>query len=196
MLAVAHFYIEQLGLANLQVRQRFDADLSALAVAVSNTQPTLMGILQKAMRFISEEEGKALVRRYLPPGDGIPGVSFQLTAAEQAWLLGHGPVRMGYDQAFYPLSYTNRHHQAEGYSIELFRLLRDKAGLTVNDRRPVVIGAQEGFHGRAGGRRQHPERREHLHFIGPYLFVPTAIVTRSNFQQVWDLNFTGRKLAL
>ena len=81
MLAVAHFYIEQLGLANLQVRQRFDADLSALAVAVSNTQPTLMGILQKAMRFISEEEGKALVRRYLPPGDGIPGVSFQSRAA-------------------------------------------------------------------------------------------------------------------
>ena len=42
-----------------------------------------------------------------------------------------------------------------------------------------------------------PERREHLHFIGPYLSSPTAIVTRSNFQQVWDLaSFTGRKLAL
>jgi ABC-type amino acid transport substrate-binding protein len=41
-----------------------------------------------------------------------------------------------------------------------------------------------------------PERREHLHFIGPYLSSPTAIVTRSNFQQVWDLaSFTGRKLA-
>lgn len=201
MLAVAHFYIEQLGLANLQVRQRFDADLSALAVAVSNTQPTLMGILQKAMRFISEEEGKALVRRYLPPGDGIPGVSFQLTAAEQAWLLGHGPVRMGYDQAFYPLSYTNRHHQAEGYSIELFRLLRDKAGLTVNETAgPWSSVLKKAFGGDMDvlvAVANTPERREHLHFIGPYLSSPTAIVTRSNFQQVWDLaSFTGRKLAL
>lgn len=201
MLAVAHFYIEQLGLANLQVRQRFDADLSAMAFAVNNAEPTLLAILQKAMRFISEEEGKALVRRYLPPGEGIPGVSFQLTAAEQAWLLGHGPIRMGYDQAFYPLSYTNRHHQAEGYSIELFRLLRDKAGLTVEETAgPWSAVLQKTFGGKLDvlvAVANTPERREHLHFIGPYLSSPTAIVTRSNFQQVWDLaSFTGRKLAL
>ncbi len=201
MLAVAHFYIEQLGLANLQVRQRFDADLSAMAFAVSNNQRTLMGILQKAMRFISDDESKALVRRYLPPGNGIPGVSFQPTAAEQAWLLSHGPVRMGYDQAFYPLSYTNRHHQAEGYSVELFRLLRDKAGLTVNENAgpwsAVLNKAVAGQLDVLVAVANTPERREHLHFIGPYLSSPTAIVTRSNFQQVWDLaSFGGRKLAL
>lgn len=201
MLAVAHFYIEQLGLANLQVRQRFDANLSAMAFAVSNTQPTLMAILQKAMRFISDEEGKALVRRYLPPGEGIPGASFQLTAAEQAWLLSHGPVRMGYDQAFYPLTYTNRHHQAEGYSIELFRLLRDKASLTVEETAgpwsSVLRKTSSGELDVLVAVANTPERREHLHFIGPYLSSPTAIVTRSNFQQVWDLaSFAGRKLAL
>ena len=125
MLAVAHYYIEQLHLINLTVRKHFDADLSAMAIAVNQNQPVLHSILRKAMMFVSDDEGNALIRRNLPAIVGIPGEHFRLTATEQAWLLSHGPIRMGYDQAFYPLSYTNPNHQAEGYSIELFRLLRD-----------------------------------------------------------------------
>lgn len=201
LLAVAHYYIEQLGLTNLQVRQRFDADLSAMAIAVNHNQPVLLSILQKAMRFVSEDESRALVRRYLPPGDGIPGASFQLTGPEQAWLMGHGPIRMGYDQAFYPLSYTNHHHQAEGYSIELFRMLRDKAGLTVHELAgPWSTMLTKAYRGEVDvlvAAANTPERRENLTFIGPYLSSPTVIITRNNFQQVWDLNpFAGRKLAL
>lgn len=201
MLAVAHYYIEQLGLTNLQVRQRFDADLSAMAIAVKHDQPVLLSILQKAMRFVSEDENHALVRRYLPPGDGIPGANFQLTGPEQAWLMGHGPIRMGYDQAFYPLSYTNHHHQAEGYSIELFRMLRDKAGLTVHEvAGPWSAMLTKAYQGEVDvlvAAANTPERRENLTFIGPYLSSPTVIITRNNFQQVWDLHsFAGRKLAL
>lgn len=201
MLAVAHYYIEQLGLTNLQVRQRFDADLSAMAMAVSRNQPVLLGILRKAMSFVSDDENRALVRRYLPPGDGIPGANFQLTGPEQAWLMAHGPIRMGYDQAFYPLSYTNHHHQAEGYSIELFRMLRDKAGLTVHEiAGPWSTMLSQAYRGEVDvlvAAANTPERRENLTFIGPYLSSPTVIITRNNFQQVWDLNpFAGRKLAL
>lgn len=201
MLAVAHYYIEQLALANLQVRQRFDADLSAMAMAVNRDQPVLHDILRKAMLFVSDDESNALARHYLPAGTGIPGESFRLNAAEQAWLRSHGPVRMGYDQAFYPLSYTNSSHQAEGYSIELFRLLRDKAGLTVDetagpwatvlkktvgDDLDVLVAVANTA-----------ERRDKLLFVGPYMSTPTVIVTRSDFQQVWDLaEFAGRKLAL
>lgn len=39
------------------------------------------------------------MRRYLPASTGI-GETFRLSDAEQAWLRSHGPVRMGYDQAF------------------------------------------------------------------------------------------------
>ena len=201
MLAVAHYYIEQLALANLQVRRRFDADLSAMALGVNQNQPQLHSILRKAMQFVSTDEGNALMRRYLPASTGIPGETFRLSDAEQAWLRSHGPVRMGYDQAFYPLSYTNPNHQAEGYSIELFHLLRDKAGLTVNE----TAGPWSTILGKAidndldvlVATASTAERREQLLFVGPYLSTPTVIVTRSNFQQVWDLSgFAGRKLAL
>ena len=84
MLAVAHYYIEQLALANLQVRRRFHADLSAMALAVSQTQPQLHSILRKAMQFVSDDEGNALMRRYRPTTTGIPGEAFSLTRAEQA----------------------------------------------------------------------------------------------------------------
>ncbi|HNC79410.1 MAG TPA: transporter substrate-binding domain-containing protein [Zoogloea sp.] len=201
LLAVAHYYMERLSLANLQVRQRFDADLSAMAMAVPRDQTLLAGILRKAMAFVSDAEGHALLRRYLPTGTGIPGEAFHLTAAEQAWLQAHGPIRVGYDQAFYPLSYTNLHRQAEGYSIELFRLLRDKVGLSVDE----VAGTWSAVLDKAlrneldvlVGVASTPERREKLLFVGPYLTTPTAIVTHSDFQQVWDLGeFAGRKLAL
>lgn len=201
MLAVAHYYIEQLALANLQVRRRFHADLSAMALAVSQTQPQLHSILRKAMQFVSDDEGNALMRRYRPTTTGIPGEAFSLTRAEQAWLRSHGPVRMGYDQAFYPLSYTNPKHQAEGYSIELFRLLRDKAGLTVDETAgpwsTVLTKAISNDLDVLVATASTAQRREQLLFVGPYLSTPTVIVTRSNFQQVWDLSgFAERKLAL
>lgn len=201
MLAVAHYYLEQLGLSNLQVRQRFDADLSAMAIAVSRDTPLLHAILRKAMLFVSDAEGNALARRYLPAGTGIPGETFRLSGAEQAWLRSHGPVRMGYDQAFYPLSYTNSKHQAEGYSVELFRLLRDKAGLAVDE----SAGAWATVLKKTTGRELDvlvavaatPARRDELILVGPYLSSPTVIVTRNDFQQAWDLaDFAGRKLAL
>jgi two-component system, NarL family, sensor histidine kinase EvgS len=201
MLAVAHYYMEQLALANLQVRQRFDADLSAMAMAVDRDQPILHDILRKAMLVVSNDETNALTRHYLPPGTGIPGESFRLTAAEQAWLRSHGPVRMGYDQAFYPLSYTNRSHQAEGYSIELFHLLRDKTGLAVNETAgpwtTVLKKTIENDLDVLVAVANTTERRDKLLFVGPYMSTPTVIVTRSDFQQVWDLaEFAGRKLAL
>ena len=66
MLAVAHYYIEQLHLINLTVRKHFDADLSAMAIAVNQNQPVLHSILRKAMMFVSDDEGNALIRRNLP----------------------------------------------------------------------------------------------------------------------------------
>lgn len=201
MLAVAHYYIEQLHLINLTVRKHFDADLSAMAIAVNQNQPVLHSILRKAMMFVSDDEGNALIRRNLPAIVGIPGEHFRLTATEQAWLLSHGPIRMGYDQTFYPLSYTNPNHQAEGYSIELFRLLRDKTGLTVDETAgpwsSVLKKALGGDLDVLVAAARTPQRHEQLLFVGPYLSAPTVIVTRSNYQQVWNLaEFNGRKLAL
>lgn len=53
MLAVAHYYIEQLALANLQVRRRFDADLSAMALSVQpGTSRNSTASCRKAMQFV------------------------------------------------------------------------------------------------------------------------------------------------
>lgn len=201
MLAVANYYMESLGLTNLQVRQRFDADLSAMGMAVHRDQPVLHAILRKAMLFVSDAESGGLLRRYLPNGSGVPGEAFGVTPAEQAWLRSHGPIRLGYDQAFYPLSYTDNRHQAEGYSIQLFRLLRDKAGLAVDEQAgPWTSVLDKAIRGEVDvlvAVANSAERRDKLIFVGPYLSSPTAIVTRSNYQQVWDLaEFSGRKLAL
>ena len=201
MLAAAHYCIEQFALANLQIRQRFDADLSAMAMATSHAQPLLHSILRKALKFVSDDESNALLRRYLPGAATLSGDPFRLTNAELAWLRAHGPVRMGYDQAFYPLSYTNSRHQAEGFSIELFRLLRDKIGMTVEESAgpwsTVLTKAYRGDLDVLVASANTAERRERLEFVGPYLSTPTVIITRSNFQQVWDLSsFAGRKLAL
>ncbi len=108
---------------------------------------------------------------------------------------------MGYDQAFYPLSYTNRNHQAEGYSIELFHLLRDKTGLAVNETAgpwaTVLKKTIDNDLDVLVAVANTTERRDKLLFVGPYMSTPTVIVTRSDFQQVWDLaEFAGRKLAL
>jgi signal transduction histidine kinase len=170
-----------------------------MAMAVRTDNTALLGILRKAMAYVGVRAGADFLLRYQPAR--AASRPFSLSEAEQAWLLRHGPVRAGFDSAFFPLSYANPDGQADGYSIQLFRRLRDRAGLAVREVggpwNEVLAQTMKGDLDVLVASARSPERTDGLLFVGPYLSAPTVIVTRQDRSQVWNLaELAGRKLAL
>ncbi|MDY0012088.1 MAG: transporter substrate-binding domain-containing protein [Rhodocyclaceae bacterium] len=187
-------YLGRPPLQDLRVRRRFEGDLSGMAMAVRQDQPILHAILSKAMAAQGPVAGPP------PPAPGNPA-GFSLTPEEQAWLLAHGPIRAGYDEAFYPLSYKAANGQGDGYALQLFRHLRDMAGLAVDERGgawgDILRQARQGELDVLVASARTPDRNDQLLFVGPYLAAPTVVVSRDGEGQIWDLGeLRGKRLAL
>lgn len=178
----------------LQIRRPFEGDLSGMAMAVHPTNLPLLGILAKAMAALPPpplEEAHPL----------SPPAGFVLSDQEHAWLAAHGPIRAGYDEALYPLSYKAPNGQGEGYALQLFRLLRDMAGLAVDEQGSswsnILERAQSNALDVLVASPRNLERQEQFLLVGPYLSAPTVVVSRDSQGQIWDLGeLGGKRLAL
>lgn len=181
---VAVHFIEKNLLANVQVRGGFGPGLTALGPAVRRDLPLLHAVLDKAMASVTQSEQAMLARRWLPDdADGVPhGV--MLSDAERRWVDAHGRIRVGYDAAFAPITLRNDLTQLRGLGADFIRLAAGKVGVTIESE---VGGSfaemyQRGMKGDIDvlvGAARTTQRRQDFDFVGPFLRVPTGIVTRS-----------------
>ena len=181
---VAVHFIEKNLLANLQVRGGFGPGLTALGPAVRRELPLLHAVLDKAMASVTQSEQAMLARRWLPDdGDSVPhGVV--LSDAERRWVDAHGRIRVGYDAAFAPITLRNDLTQLRGLGADFIRLAAGKVGVTIESETGGSFAEiyQRGLKGDIDvlvGAARTTQRRQDFDFVGPFLRVPTGIVTRS-----------------
>ncbi len=183
---VAVYYVEKYLMANLQVRGTLGPGVTGIGPAVRQGETVLQGILDKALASVTQRERARLAQSWLPPGamedDGPRSVV--LSDAERAWLEANGRIRVAYDAAFQPITFQTDLTQMRGLGADFIRLAAGKAGLSIVSETGDSF-AESYRRGTLGeidvlvGAMRTTERRAHYDFVGPFLRVPTGIVTRS-----------------
>lgn len=177
-------YLERLLMANVQVRGAMGPGLSPLGMAVSPARPWLQAVLDKSLGSVTQRERQALAERWLPPSTLLAGPprAVALNAAEREWVDRHGRIRIGYDASFSPITQQNELKLMGGLGADFMRLAAGKAGLTIEREEGgpfaqiyarSVVGEIDVIVGAA----RTSVRRQHHDFVGPFLRVPTGIVT-------------------
>jgi len=203
---VAVFHIERLFLAPLELRRNLGPGGLPLGPVVRADQPLLHSILDKAVAATSAADRSRLAERWLPAGSvqvPLPSEAARLSPQEQRWVQRHGQVRLGYDAAFAPVTLRGPLGEFQGYGADLVRLLADKAGLNIVQETggafaDVYAQGQRGELDLVVGMARTAQRRHDYDFIGPFLSLPTVLLTRSDDPAaVADTRDIGpRKLAL
>jgi len=128
--------------------------------------------------------------------------SLQLTSAERAWLANHKNIRVAFDRSFPPYSFLNDNGEVEGLAVDVFRVLGQRLGITIEPssytvwkelyaaakRREVDVVATMGHR---------PDREEWFACTRPYIFKSLVIMTGKEttaIEKPGDL--AGKRVAL
>ncbi|WP_176256688.1 transporter substrate-binding domain-containing protein [Derxia lacustris] len=193
------FFIERDLLANVELRSHAGVGDTPLGPVLRPDQTQLAAILERALGAITPADRSRLAARWLPAGvlAAQPATTAELTDGELAWVEAHRRIGVGYDATFAPITFTGELGEFRGLGADFLKLATDKAGLEVvravggsfaDLSRRVRAGELDVFVGMA----RTPERRLAYDFVGPFLRVPTAIVTRLDSDGIDDLALAGR----
>lgn len=180
---VATYYMEKHFTANLVLRGALVAQGGSLGPAVRMDLPHLAATLEQSVARLSTDDIDQLAAKWLPRSvigpDNAPAVP--LTDAQRAWVQQHGGIRVGFDAAFAPISFTGRAGGFDGMLGELTREVARKAGLIVSYEQggsfaDVFDRTRRGELDVVVGAARNAERAAAFDFVGPLLSVPTVIV--------------------
>ncbi len=132
---------------------------------------------------------RLLVAQEAPPAD--PG-RVTLTAGERAWLQVHPLIRVGYDPAWPPFSFTNAGGACVGIDADVLALVAQRLGIRFEHVHGTTWTetyerARRGEIDMLGGIARTPEREQHFHFTDPYVKFPVGIITRTNAAFLWSV---------
>lgn len=183
---VAVYQIEKHLLANIELRRNLGPGAIPLGPAVRPDAPLLRDILDRCIATTTLADRSRLAERWLPAASTrvpLPAASAQLTVPEQQWVNDHGRVRVGYDASFSPVTMRGPLGEFLGFGADMFRLVAAKAGLSVELERGATFAEiyQQGKDGELDvivGMARTPNRRADYDFVGPFLSVPTVLITR------------------
>lgn len=185
---VVVYHVEKALLANIELRMNLGPSATPLGPAVRRDLPLLSTILDKAIASVSQAEVSKLAERWLPAGSTtlrLPAADAQLNLAERAWVQAHGRIRVGYDAGFAPITQRGPLGEFRGLGADVLKLAARKAGLDVEQELGASF-AEVYAKGVAGGldvvvgMSRAPQRRADYDFVGPFISVPTAFVTRDD----------------
>lgn len=202
----AVYQIERLLLANIELRRNLGPGAVPFGPLVRADEPLLRSILDKAVASIDVGDRSRLAERWLPAASvrvPLPAASAQLSDAELRWVHAKGGLRVGYDASFSPVTVRGPLGEFQGYGADVFRLVAEKAGLGI-DQEVGASFAEVYDKGRRGeidvivGMARTAQRRADYDFVGPFMTMPTVLVSRSDeARPVAETRDIGhRKLAL
>ncbi|WP_028310305.1 transporter substrate-binding domain-containing protein [Derxia gummosa] len=181
----AVYAIERHLLANVELRTRIGIGDTPLGPMLRPDQMMLAAILDQALASITPADRSALAARWLPAGlltTQVPETAL-LTDGERDWVAAHRGIAVAYDATFPPVSFRGELGDFRGLGADFIEMVAGKAGLEVvravggsfaDGARRVRAGELDVYVGMA----RTPERRAYYDFVGPFLRVPTAIVSR------------------
>lgn len=181
-LAVANYIIRERLLTNLKVVKKLDDMMTETSVAIAKGQPQLLGIIQKALDSITDQERQAFLDKwYLAATEE----KIVLTEQERSWLQQHPIVRFAGAADWAPLSYLTENGQYDGIAGEYLELLGEKSGLkleAVPTERwsDALLLVQQGRIDFLNAISTDPKRADLLDFSDAYLQADAVLVTRDN----------------
>lgn len=205
-LHVVVYHVEKHLLANLELRSNLGPGALPLGPAVRADAPALRSLLDKAIASVTSADRSRLAARWLPAGSQavrLPQESAVLSEAERGWVQGNGRLRVGYDASFAPITLRGDLGDFRGLGADALRLVAGKVGLEIEQERGASFADvyAEGVEGKLDvvvGMVRTPQRRLDYDFVGPFISLATALVTRTDEGRLVasTADIGNRKLAL
>ena len=203
--AAISWLIEKPQLQDLKLSEVTGFAPNLLRFGVRKDWPEFVSIINKALGTITQDEHRAIRRKWLGVDEQNVKELFQyikVTPIEQAWLDTLDPIRMGADANWPPLEfidakgkysgmasdYMNRFSQQLGLKTALVEKLDwssvlDKIRKKELDIAPMIVAT--------------PERSKYLNFTKPYIDFPLVVFThRDNTNIVRMEDVHGKRLAI
>ena len=157
----------------------------------------------KTLRRVSAQAVMVLLLCAVAAADpSSRGRDLEVSAADRAWLRGHGPVRVGInDTSWPPYDLVSEEGEHRGITPDYLDLLSTRGGFPIERVRfktfPEAFEAlQRGQVDMIGSMARTPAREKVVRFTVPYATSPSVIITRreSTIRSLADL--AGKKVAL
>ena len=201
-IGVSSYWMDRGEITNLRLAGSFGR-ANAFSMACRNDWPLLVGILQKGLDAIGEDERRRIRRRWISlREEDTPYRDLGLTSEERAWLDQHSTIRTGGDANWPPIEFVDQNGIYRGIAADYLKLLEGRLGIAfsaiTNDSWSAIldqIQAQNLDLVSAISRSE--EREQYLIFTHPYLAVPYHIYTRQDESRITNLrNLEGLTVAI
>jgi diguanylate cyclase (GGDEF)-like protein len=184
-LTSGYHYASRNAYTNIKVAGEFRLDnvgREDLRFGVQPGQPLVRSILQKGLDAISDAEWRELIDRWVGGGSmGFmrEGRTVALTSEEREYVSQHPVIRVHNEGNYEPFNFYEE-GQPRGHSIDLIRLLAEKAGLKVefvSGRRwdEYLQMMRDGELDVMMNIVRSPEREAYMHFTTPYVRLVQAL---------------------
>lgn len=127
-----HYNSREYQITNIELKNYIDfknnEKLSTyMHIGVRNDKPLLHSIINKASNSITDQEKKLLVDRWT---SSIVVKKINLTEKEKQYLINNPVIRVSNEMDYAPFDFMNG-KEPQGYSIDLIKILAERAGLEV-----------------------------------------------------------------
>lgn len=178
--------------------------LARLGISIRKDWPELVGILNKGLAAITEEESAALRRRWYGRDHRVAGdmSATDLSPEEQAWIAAHPLVRVGLDPAWAPVAFFDEQRRPQGISVAYLRLIAEHLGLRLEFvQAPTWVATVAQFD--AGDLdllpavAATPSRRQRFAMTEPYVTFPAVIFSAADVAYLGGIEaLQGKSIAV
>lgn len=190
--AVVIYLIEQELMAPLEIRGLMDKPPVILSIGVRKDWPELVGILNKALAAIPEEEHQQIRRRWISLGAVEDQPFLELTVEQKAWLSAHPTITVAIDPMWHPVESVSNDGEYEGITRDYLDMIAKMLGvefqaLTDASWPEAVEKVKSGEADMFSAVMRTPERETYLSFTDSYLELPQVIFTRNDHPFIHDI---------
>jgi len=158
-----------------------------LGISIRKDWPELVGILNKGLAAITEEQSAALYRRWYGRDHLVMGAvpATDLSPEERAWIAAHPVVRVGLDPTWAPVEFFDEQRRPQGVSVAYLRLIAERLGLRLAfveapDWAAAVAQFDAGNLDLLPAVAATPSRRQRFDLTEPYVSFPAAIFSAAD----------------
>lgn len=195
-LAVSNYIIRERLLPNLQVVKKLDSMITKPTIAVAKENTMLMGIIQKALDSIAEQERQEILDKwYITTTEQ----KLKLTDTEKEWLKENPTIKFAGDPSWAPVSFIDNKGKYAGIVPAVFKLIENKTTLefklikTNNWSESLGKIADNTIH-MLDAISEDSERRKLVDFTDVYMTADVAFITRDDVNYIKNIEGVGDKV--
>ncbi len=129
-LIVVNHEMEKRLFANLKLNYlSFDEIITKQRIGVRKDSYLLLSILDKAIQAISEDEHRAIRKKWAVTTFEIETPAINLSQKERAWLAEHPEVTLGFVPDVHPAVIVGENGKLSGFLIDIYKELESKTGI-------------------------------------------------------------------